>query len=124
MAKRKSSDEAEITDEEKQAALDDADALIDETWADTNGNVKLMFKGVVLYLHGLALRQRNLRKQLEDRVAELEKSPLDWKGIWAPGSFDARSCVTHGGSCWYTPRKTKAKPGEGIDWVMIVKGAR
>ena len=47
MAKRKSSDEAEITDEEKQAALDDADALIDETWADTNGNVgKLMLRAL------------------------------------------------------------------------------
>jgi hypothetical protein len=63
-------------------------------------------------------------RRLRLRIEELEKSPLDWKGVWAPGSYESKSVCTHGGSCWYTPRKTNAKPGEGIDWVMIVKGAR
>jgi hypothetical protein len=63
-------------------------------------------------------------RALRLRIEELEKSPLDWKGVWSPGTFSARSVVTHGGSAWLTRTETKAKPGEGIDWVMIVKGAR
>jgi hypothetical protein len=61
---------------------------------------------------------------IEDRIAALEASPLDYRGVWEPGTYPPRSITSHGGSMWFTGEETKAKPGEGTPWKLAVKKGR
>jgi hypothetical protein len=59
---------------------------------------------------------------LQERVAELEANPLDYRGTWTEGeTYPARTFISHGGSVWWTGVETKARPGEGVDWKLAVK---
>jgi hypothetical protein len=65
---------------------------------------------------------REKREALEARVAELEKAPTTYRGVYEEGAtYEAKSIVSHGGSMWHTATKTKAKPGEGPPWQLCVK---
>jgi hypothetical protein len=64
---------------------------------------------------------------LEQRLTELERCPLDWKGVWSPDThYTARSLVTHNGSVFYAQSKVAkgVMPGEGEGWKLIVKRGR
>lgn len=121
MAKRKSADEADFTDEEKEAAVEDAIAFANDAWNDCRHDVKKMFEAVILYVHGISLKHRNLRKQLEARVAELESKSVSWEGTWESGKVYARqSLVQDHGAVWIALRETAGRPPSG-DWKLAVK---
>jgi hypothetical protein len=83
----------------------------EEVLADLTGSVG----DRILYLAGRILGA-------EKRIAELEKCPLDWRGVYEEGvTYPARSIVSFAGSMWYTPTKTKARPNEGAPWKLVVK---
>jgi hypothetical protein len=62
---------------------------------------------------------------MEERIAELEANPLTYRGTFEEGvTYPARSFVSHGGSMWFTPTKTKSRPNEGAPWKLVVKHGR
>jgi len=65
-------------------------------------------------------------KALEDRLAELEKAPLAFKGVHEEGRlYERNSVVTREGSMWVALRATQQRPGDGGDgWQLAVKRGR
>ena len=61
-----------------------------------------------------------LRGKLETIERKGLESPLQYRGVWKPGTYPAQTFVTHGGSVFHTDKATDRKPGEG-DWVLAVK---
>jgi hypothetical protein len=58
---------------------------------------------------------------LERRLSE---SPLQYRGVWKPGTYAKGSFVTHGGSVFHADKSTDFKPGEGGGWTLCVKAGR
>jgi hypothetical protein len=67
---------------------------------------------------------------LECEVRELRQRldaippPLDYRGVWAHGTYQRNACCTWEGALWIAVRDTDAKPGEGAEacgWQLAVK---
>ena len=103
-----------------------------------------MFKVIALYIHVILLRQRNLRKQLEDHVAELslhqtlttaefsdrldrlEMHQPKFIGTWSEGLEAKPNCsCTHDGSLWVARETTSKRPGSpNSGWILCAKKGR
>lgn len=70
------------------------------------------------------LRDAEVRN-LEDRIAELERSPLQYEGPFEAGkTYDKGTFVSFGGSLFHANRRTDAKPMQSHDWTLAVKRGR
>ena len=62
---------------------------------------------------------------LKARVAELEKSPINYDGVHREGkSYSRGTFVTFNGALWHANYATTAKPGNSSDWTLAVKKGR
>lgn len=63
----------------------------------------------------------------EKRIAALERQTSEFKylGIWdATRTYRPGNFCTHDGSVWHCNTETRARPGDGADWVLAVKRGR
>jgi hypothetical protein len=74
----------------------------------------------------LAKMCRKNHDALEARIAVLEQTPMEYRGIFQSGrSYRKNAVVTFAGSLWICKAtETVGKPGDGPDWTLCCKGAR
>lgn len=70
---------------------------------------------------------RLVKQYVGAEIAKLEQRTLAdaFQGPWLPQrTYRRGALVQHGGSAWLALADTKAKPGEGEGWRLLVKGAK
>jgi hypothetical protein len=62
---------------------------------------------------------------MKARLAELERTRPEYRGIWKARTMYARgSFVTSAGSVWCATEDTDSKPGSDATWTLAVKRGR
>ena len=93
----------------------------------SQGQHDLINAGFMMAFGGLHVL-RGLITDLQKRLATIEQkgleSPLQYRGVWKPGTYPKGSFVTHGGSVFHADGTTDFKPGEGGGWTLAVKAGR
>lgn len=67
---------------------------------------------------------RTYRRGDEVKVFRHRVAAFADKGVWREGGYAAGDGVSWGRGFWIAQRDTSAKPGEGDDWRLAVKGGR
>ena len=107
-----------------EAEAPNADRLLRYTQRRRNAD-QLVMMHVLAEVLELFASAREKREALERRIEELERCPLDYRGVFTEGeTYPARSICSFNGSMWFTKTETRARPGEGRDWTLVVKAGR
>lgn len=62
---------------------------------------------------------------LEQRIAELERHPFSYSGVFEDGcNYRRGEFVSHRGSLWHRNFETASRPGEDASWTLCVKKGR
>jgi hypothetical protein len=93
----------------------------------TQGQHDMITQGFMVLME-LAVGLHHDVGALRDKLTSIERkgleSPLQYRGVWKPGTYSAGSFVTHAGSMWHADKATDFKPGEGGGWTLSVKSGR
>ena len=75
--------------------------------------------------HGRLVALEVERDRLQQRVADLEATQLQYRGVWVEGEqYEAGDLVTNNGLLWFCHSATTARPGTntgGEAWQMMHK---
>lgn len=80
---------------------------------------------IACLLHAIGRVLQPRLNSLERRIEQLEKSPLEYSGVFEAGrTYRRGQLTTRQGSIWFCNSETASRPGDDDSWTLACKRGR